>query len=149
MSWVFPMITGSQAVPVITFLKFSFWKTKHKKNHCLDMFFIYQNLYCFKNSNKQLFRWHLFLCQVCCCMNCQEGSQQFDSVFYLCLVIRTSCCVFELNDWGVSRCVCWGCTCTCVTVCVLWVCACVTDMTGCIANWITQCYRSGKAGTQL
>lgn len=44
-----PMITGSQAVPVITFLKFSFWKTKHKKNHCLDMFFIYQNLYCFKN----------------------------------------------------------------------------------------------------
>lgn len=43
-----PVITGSQTVPVTTFLKFTFWKS-NKKNHCLDMFFIYQNLYCFKN----------------------------------------------------------------------------------------------------
>lgn len=34
-----PVITGSPTVPVITFIKFCFWKTKQKKNHCLDMFF--------------------------------------------------------------------------------------------------------------
>lgn len=51
-SWVFPMITGSQTVPVITFIKFSFWKTNKKKNHCLDMFFfISQNIYCFKMTS--------------------------------------------------------------------------------------------------
>lgn len=58
-----PVITGSQTVPVITFIKFSFWKTNKNKSLFRYVFFlyiyIYQNLYCFK-TDEQLFRWHLF-----------------------------------------------------------------------------------------
>lgn len=43
-----PMITESQTVPVITFIKFCFWKT-NKKILFRDVFYISQNLYCLKN----------------------------------------------------------------------------------------------------
>lgn len=112
-SWVFPVITGSLTVPVITFLKFTFLKNIQKKS-LFRYVFLYLKTYTVLKTAEQLFQWHVFFffCQMCWSKNCKEGFQQFDSVFYL-LNWMTEVCVF--------------------CVCAVW--TRVTDMTGCIANW--------------
>lgn len=105
-----------------------FEKQTKKKDYCLDMFFISQNLYCFKNSwaiiPMTCFFVLFFLCRICWSRNCKEGFQQFDSVFYLLnwmTEVRRVFCV-RASVW--TR---------------------VTDMTGCIANWFNPVLQVRKS----
>lgn len=105
-----------------------FEKQTKKKDYCLDMFFISQNLYCFKNSwaiiPMTCFFVLFFLCRICWSRNCKEGFQQFDSVFYLLkwmTEVRRVFCV-RASVW---------------TEWLTWRVVLPIDL--------TQCYRSGKA----
>lgn len=142
------MITGSQTVPVITFIKFSFLKNKQtKKNHCLDIvFFISQTWILFSKQTSNYSNDIFFFVEYVDLWTVRTVSQQFDSVFYLCLVIQKSRCVSELNDWGVRACFVR----MCVFVSVhLSVCAWVTDVMGCIANWINPVLQVRKGRVPL
>lgn len=135
-----PVITGSQTVPVITFIKLSLWKTNKKKISLCRYVFLYLKTYKVLKTDKILFRLHLFLCQICWSLTYKDGSQQFDSVFYLCLVIQKSLslCVTEVCVF----CAClWVCTRQYVHEWLIW--RVVLPI-----EW-TQCYRSGKAESHV
>lgn len=106
-------ITGSRTVPVITFIKFSFWKTNKKKSLFRYVFFLYLKTCTVLKTDEQLFRWHLFsLSNMLIC----ELEGRFSTIWlcFLSLSCHTEISLCIWIEW--LRCACFVCVCECAFV---------------------------------
>lgn len=128
------------------FYKILFLKNKQKKNHCLDMFFLYisQNIYCFKmtsNYSNDIFYFVEYV-------DLRTMRKVLNSLTLFSIFVLSYWNLTVYLNWMTDVCVCFVRMCVFVSVC--WsVCAWVTEMTGCIANWIHPVLQVGKGRVPL